>query len=69
MRKPYRLYNNAVYKYSAKRGRSLFQYPSFSKIFRNFIKAGELEIMLRNDSTLSQNPEAYKRIADSLLKK
>jgi len=64
IRKPFKLYYDAVYKYSLKNAENLLKNKSFQIIFRHFVKSDELTSMLESDDTLSKNPQTYREMAE-----
>ena len=57
------LFTATLYKYSHKKHHKLFQQPLFLSLFELYYYGGGFDLYLKQDKTLSQNPDAYRAVA------
>lgn len=65
--KTYDVFYECLYRYSHKRLESALGIPSVSWVFKIFLNGGVFDNLLKNDSTLSKNQEAYEEAKQEFL--
>lgn len=66
-RNKFHSFYNCLYKYSHKKLLKLFQSSVLHFMFRKFFEEGPFDGLLKHDSTLQRNPEAYKEASINFL--